>query len=80
MEQDPRPRAMLAAIQAQGLENKRVLVPQVDLPTLHYYFPQGTFRGYLQIGEIANSLAATHFDAVLYPEYPVRLETTHVSP
>jgi hypothetical protein len=80
VEQDPRPRAMLAAIQAQGLENKRVLVPQVDLPTLHYYFPQGTFRGYLQIGEIANSLAATHFDAVLYPEYPVRLETTHVSP
>ena len=76
VEQDPRPGAILAAINAQGLENKRMLVPQMDLPSLHYYFPQATFRGYLEVGDVPQLLAANHFDAVLYPDYPVRLETT----
>ena len=75
--QDPRPAATVAAIRAQGLENKRVLVPQLDVPTLHYYFPLATFRGYLETAGIPESLRADRFDAVLYPEYPVRLETTH---
>jgi Dolichyl-phosphate-mannose-protein mannosyltransferase len=80
VEQDPRPAAILAAIRAQGLEDKRVLVPQSDLPTLHYYFPKGTFHGYLETGDIPQSLAASRFDAVLYPQYPVRLEVTHERP
>src|SRR5262249_22209707 len=58
VEQDPRPAAVLAAVRAQGLEARRLLAPQLDLPTLHYYFPRGTFRGYLDPADIPASLAA----------------------
>ena len=75
-EQDPRPGAMLAAIRSHGLEGGKVLVPQMDLPTLHYYFPRATLRGYLETAQIRESLQAERFDAVLYPDYPVRVETT----
>lgn len=74
-QQDPYPPAVIAAIRERGLARKTVLVPQVDLPTLHYYFPQAEFRAYLDPADIPRALDAEPVDAVLYPTYPVRLET-----
>jgi len=70
---DPRPAAILAAIRAQGLEEKTLLVPQGDVPVIHYYFPRTRLKGYLDESAIPVDLAARAYDAVLYPGYPVRL-------
>ena len=43
---NPRSAAVLTYIHQNELENKTVLVPQADLPTLHYYFPGMRLRGY----------------------------------
>jgi hypothetical protein len=43
---DPRPPSILRYIQAHGLEDKALLIPQKDLPMIHYYFPRTHLRGY----------------------------------
>lgn len=70
---DPRPAAVLAAIRAQGLAEKALLVPQNDVPVVHYYFPRAQLKGYLDESGIAAELASRRYDAVLHPGYPVRL-------
>lgn len=42
----PRSTAVLTYIHQNELENKAILVPQADLPTLHYYFPGIRLRAY----------------------------------
>jgi len=44
--QNPRSAAVLTYIHQNNLENKAVLAPQSDVPTLHYYFPDIRLRGY----------------------------------
>ena len=73
---DPRPAAMLASIAAEGLHTKSVLVPQTDIPVIHYYFPHSRLRGYLEEGAIPAEFSRGAFDAVLYPGYPVRIVLT----
>jgi len=70
---DPRPAAILAAIRDEGMTDKALLVPQGDVPMIHYYFPRTRLKGYLQESAIAQELAADGYGAVLYPGYPVRL-------
>jgi len=43
---NPRSTAVLTYIHQNRLENKTLLVPQADLPALHYYFPGMRLRGY----------------------------------
>ncbi len=43
---NPRSAAVLTYIHQNKLENKAVLAPQTDVPTLHYYFPAMRLRGY----------------------------------
>jgi hypothetical protein len=43
---NPRSAAVLTYIHQNELENKAVLAPQADLPTLHYYFPGMRLRAY----------------------------------
>ncbi len=43
---DPGPAAVLHYVREKGLENSALLVPQDELPTLHYYFPRAHLRGY----------------------------------
>ncbi len=43
---NPRSAAVQTYIHQNELENKAVLAPQSDLPTLHYYFPKMRLRGY----------------------------------
>jgi Dolichyl-phosphate-mannose-protein mannosyltransferase len=43
---NPRSAAVVTYIHQNELQNKLVLVPQADLPTLHYYFPGMRMRAY----------------------------------
>jgi hypothetical protein len=45
---NPRSAAVLTYIHQNELENKAVLAPQADLPTLHYYFPGMRPRAYFR--------------------------------
>jgi hypothetical protein len=67
---DPRATALLASVRDPRWENKTLLVPQDDLPALHFYFPRTVFRGYLSATSIPSRLAGEHFDGVIYPEDP----------
>jgi hypothetical protein len=71
--EDPRPRALLAQVREQGLGDKELLVPQGDIPPLHYYFPRTRLKGYVDQSDIKRETAQRRFDAVLYPSYPVKL-------
>lgn len=70
---DPRPAAMLAAIRDEGMTDKSLLVPQNDVPVIHYYYPRTRLKGYLDESEISKEAAGRGYDAVLYRGYPVRL-------
>ena len=65
---DPRPAALLTEIRDFGLENRRLLVPQEDLPSLHYYFPKALLTGYLD-----PSVSPPEVDAILCTGFPVRI-------
>jgi hypothetical protein len=70
----PRLMAVLDSLRWRKLTDKKLLVPQDDLPMIHYYF-HGTFvRGYMNDEERNARLARGRFDAVLLPGYPVNLE------
>jgi hypothetical protein len=43
---NPRSAAVQTYIHQNELENKAILAPQADLPTLHFYFPKMRLRGY----------------------------------
>ncbi len=43
---DPHPAAVLNYIRLHHLEEKALLVPQGDLPMVHFYFPRTHLRGY----------------------------------
>jgi hypothetical protein len=43
---NPRSAAVVSYIHQNRLENKAVLAPHADVPTLHFYFPQMQLRGY----------------------------------
>lgn len=58
---NPRSTAVLTYIQQNALENKAVLVPQSDLPALHFYFPAMRLRGYA--GEVPTQADRTGFTA-----------------
>ncbi len=62
--------ALLAQVRNRHWETKHLLVPQIDVPTLHYYFPGARLRGYVDPSEIDVLLARDHFDGVIYPDGP----------
>ncbi len=60
--------ARLAAIRDPRWQGKTLLVPQDDMPTLHYYFQDIKFRGYTDASAIPARLSTQHFDGVIYPD------------
>jgi len=62
---NPRSAAVLTYIHQNGLENKALLAPQADLPTLHYYFPEMRLRGYLGSTPAATEHAGFAADAII---------------
>lgn len=71
---DSRLSSLLVYVRENHLQSSRMLVPQDDLPTLHYYFPNSQLRGYTdQIPELS-TLRDGSADGLLYPGLPVRYE------
>jgi len=71
---NPRSAAVLSFIHQKRLDDKRVLVPQDDLPMIHYYFPATRLRGYFTPSPERSDRLEFKADAILYPGYPVALE------
>ena len=72
-EADRRSTELLAAVRGSGLEDKALLASWLDIPTLHYYFPQARLRGYVDAAEIPSDLTAGHFDAVIGAGNPIEV-------
>ena len=72
----PYPDATLIAVRTNGLAEKTLLAPRMDIPTLHYYFPQMRIQGYASESEISGYRNSGHFDAVLYPDNSLEVGAT----
>jgi hypothetical protein len=70
----PRPNAVLVRVRELTAHGERILAPQDDLMALHYYFPNTFVRGYADDAERSELLAGEHFDYLLEPGEPVRIE------
>ncbi len=75
---DPRPAATLTEVRlflaARSPRTRVIVVPQGELPVLHYYFPAVEWRGYSDENAIAALVAESDVDAVLYTGNPLRLK------
>ena len=72
---DPRPAAVLSYVRENRLDDKALLVPQEEVPMLHYYFPSTHLRGYYGPQPDPSELSQFTKKGVLYRGYPVRLES-----
>ena len=72
----PRLAAVLASLRQQNLADKKLLVPQNDLPMIHYYLPSTSLRGYVDDEERSGLLGQEHFDAVLYRDKTLASRTS----
>jgi hypothetical protein len=69
---DPRVYSMLDLVRSENLSTKSLLVPQGDLPMVHYYFPETRLKGYLNESDISAALRGAPLDGVIYPGDPAR--------
>jgi Dolichyl-phosphate-mannose-protein mannosyltransferase len=67
------PDATLIALRSSGLTEKTILAPRIDIPTLHYYFPQMRVEGYSSPSEIPGYRRDVHFDAIIFPDHSVEV-------
>lgn len=63
----PPPSAVLEYIRQANLTDKAMLVPQNDVPMIHYYFPRTRLRGYYTARPVPADLEGFAPDAILYP-------------
>ena len=71
---DTRLSSLLSYIRENHLENSRMLVPQLDLPTLHYYFPNSHLRGYIDPLPEVSTHREKETEGVIYPGLPIQYE------
>jgi hypothetical protein len=71
---DTRLSSLLSYIRENHLENSRMLVPQSDLPTLHYYFTNLHLRGYNDRIPEVSTFRDKKTEGVIYPGLPIRYE------
>jgi len=55
--------AILRAVREQHLSSKRLLVPQDEMPTLRYYFPEAKIQGFVDL----SAESPLEYDGVLLP-------------
>src|SRR5579862_473841 len=72
---DTRLSSLLVYIRENRLESSRLLVPQTDLPTLHYYFPNSHLLGYTDSEAELPAAQDSSADGLLYPGLPIRYES-----
>ena len=64
---DHRVLQVLNSVRTQNLDEKQLLVPQSDLPSLHYYFPSARLVAITDSLPLDRQLQSEHYDAVLRP-------------
>jgi hypothetical protein len=72
---DPRLPALLAYVRENHLERSRLLVPQDDVPALHYYFPDSRLSGYTGPAPELSAISPESSDGVFFPGLPVQYRT-----
>ena len=78
LQEDPGPALTLSAIRNAGLAQKTLLAPTVDIPVLHYYFPEIHVQGYTDLSEIPQN--GSPFDAILYPDHSLKVGSGGLHP
>ena len=73
---NPRSTVMLSLLRQKHLDGKALLVPENDLPTIHYYFPRAQLRAYDAPAPERTHETDFRPDAILYRGYPIQLELT----
>jgi hypothetical protein len=63
--------ALMSWLREHPLDGRRVLVPQNDLPAIHYYFPRVQLRSYADAVELAAAQEQGGIDGVLYTDGPI---------
>ena len=66
--------AVISWLREHPLDGRRVLVPQNDLPAIHYYFPRIQLRSYADAVELAAAYEQGGFDGVLITNGPIRYD------
>ena len=66
--------ALISWLREHPLDGRRVLVPQNDLPAIHYYFPRIQLRSYADAVERAAAQDQGGIDGVLYTNGPIRYD------
>jgi hypothetical protein len=66
--------ALITWLREHPLDGRRVLVPQPDLPAIHYYFPRIQLRSYADAVERAAAQDQGGIDGVLYTDGPIRYD------
>jgi 4-amino-4-deoxy-L-arabinose transferase-like glycosyltransferase len=66
--------AVMSWLREHPLDGRRVLVPQNDLPAIHYYFPRIALRSYADAAELAAAQEQGGFDGVLYTSGSIRYD------
>ncbi len=59
---------VLDDVRDRGLSEGSLLIPKIDIPMFHYYFPTMRISGYGSAEELSSETRQNHFDAVLYPD------------
>jgi hypothetical protein len=67
LQPNSRTSAMLEHVRQSNLANKALLVPQSDLPMIHYYFPAARLRGYYTPQPTPADSEGFAPDAILHP-------------
>ena len=73
---NPRSTAVLSLLRHKHLDGKALLVPESDLPTIHYYFPSAKLRAYYAPAPERDDESDFMPDAILRRGYPIQLELT----
>ncbi len=74
VEPDAHSLALFSWLREHPLDGRRVLVPQNDLPGIHYYFPRIQVRSYADAAELAAAYEQGGFDGVLTTNGPIRYD------
>jgi hypothetical protein len=64
--------AVLKKLRGYKLSNQTILVPQGDLPMIHYYMPGMRLKPYLEEAEVPDLLRKARCDGVLYTRGTIR--------
>ncbi len=73
--EDKRPEAVLAFVRENKMERSSLIVPNIWLPMLHYYYPEMHLRSYEGDAPAPTDFEGKRFDGFIYTTYPIRYQS-----